>query len=87
MTLKWEEPDPTPSGTGTVWAQVAAELKARPGQWALVLEMESGNVKLNNTGRTIRSGATVPFRPAGSFEAIVQRGKLYARFVGEAVQS
>lgn len=39
MDIKWEDPGPrNRKGATGKWAGIAAELKKRPGQWALVAE-------------------------------------------------
>lgn len=67
------------------WQNVADELRARPGQWAVVAEGVSAS-----TGTHIRHGRLTAFAPAGSFEARVsgarsdegKASKVYARYIG-----
>lgn len=81
--LFWIDGDP-PASTDrapTLRHQVHAEtLRTKPGRWALLADLESG------AAGSIRSGQLVPYRPGGSFEAVVRRGRVYARFVGEEAE-
>jgi hypothetical protein len=73
------------------WRPVADQLRARPGQWAVIAE---GAIRdQNQLLGYIRSGSG-PFAPRGSFEASQRTdpdtvslhgrtGKVYARYVGE----
>lgn len=84
MDIKWEEP--TPNGRGNKplrdWAGIAALLRDRPGEWAVVAEDVSTSVASN-----IKQGRHRGF-DAGEFE-VTCRGvknsraeKIYARYVG-----
>lgn len=84
--IRWEAP--RDSKTKGRWDRVADELRARPGEWAIVELLE----KNNNASRlvsSIRRGVTTSFAPAGTFEA-AQRTRddggfaIYARYVGKA---
>jgi hypothetical protein len=82
--ISWEDPPP-PGGDGTAdhrpWAIVAAELRSRPGIWALI-DNRSGNISLTTRINQGRSW----WKPAGSFEAVSRfvdgRLHIYARYVG-----
>lgn len=78
--LFWLGGDP-PASTDrapTLRHQVHAEtLRSRPGRWALLADIEP------NAASSIARGLLVPYRPGGSFEAVIRRGRVYARFVGE----
>lgn len=83
MGIRFEDPPKAPSS----WADVAEELRAQPGRWAVVRDKSSG-VKPNGFftyASRIRRG-TGPFAPAGSFEAVVRdvdgEMRVFARFVG-----
>lgn len=88
--LRWEDPPETPrAGRWRPvfdWYRIAAQLRDRPGQWALVLcGGHNSNVAAN-----VRDGsASVALRPAGAFDAKSVRAdgeyRLYVRYVGEAV--
>lgn len=81
--FKWE--DPGPDDRRTKWSVIAAQLKAAPGQWALVYESLPGQTPANGITSRLRSGRAEGFSPAGSFEAVTRDGvKTYARYIGEA---
>jgi hypothetical protein len=80
----WIDGDPPPSTDRqpTMRHQRYAEaLRGRPGRWALLADLESGSAG------SIRSGQLVPYRPGGTFDAVVRRGRVYARYLGKAVDS
>lgn len=87
MSSKIKFQDPPRSKTGSDATarheDIAAQLKDRPGEWALILE----NVSPSAAGN-IRRGMTRAYRPAGSFETAARKsagGKadIWARYVGE----
>jgi predicted alpha/beta superfamily hydrolase len=87
--LNWEAPPPSSGGrkADRHWAEIAEELRGRPGEWALVSDDIS-----HQAAHNIRAGRLASFRPAGSFEATMRdihqptgRGRMYVRFVGEQV--
>jgi hypothetical protein len=88
MALKFQTPPPDgrtlpPSRRGR-HAAIAAELRAHPEEWALVMEDVASP---SNMG--IFKGRMVAYRPAGSFEAVIRTRSngnynIYARYVGEA---
>ncbi len=83
--IRWETPPPAGGDqTGTrqrPWALVAAQLRDRPGQWALI-DDHGGNVTL----ATRIGNGTSWWKPAGAFEATTRmiNGRLhvYARYIG-----
>ncbi|RKN38435.1 hypothetical protein [Micromonospora endolithica] len=85
--FRWEDPPP-PSygGPGSPIAahlrRVAAELRARPGQWAAIVEGPTGPPL---TAR-IKRGTDHAWQPAGAFEAVYRtvagETVTYARYVG-----
>lgn len=85
LDIKWEEP-PADGRRQTRWDLVAAALRERPGEWAMVKENTSSSTAVN-----ISLGRLISFRPAGAFEARSvkaakeggERRDVYARFVGE----
>lgn len=95
--IRWEKPPAVRSGGYPLgrgksrWGSVAEELRARPGEWALIVE---GPVKGANGGLAsglatqIRMGQMVCFSPAGDFDAESRLGdgirKVWAVFVGDA---
>lgn len=76
MKLKWEDP---PAGRGTSagvarrWLAEAAELRAHPGQWAM---LKHSNKWPGNLAYNIRTGRLLPFKPAGAFEAVQSKGQI-----------
>lgn len=85
--LRWEDPpEPKPGGRRRdprPWALVAAQLRDRPGNWALI---EDACTNPNLTTR-IKTGKGW-WAPAGAFEAraLAADGRflVYARYIGEA---
>lgn len=90
--LRWEEPPATrrkggyPQGLSkSRWADVADDLRARPGEWALIAE----TAVATNSGLAtqIRMGQMVCFSPAGDFDAETRRKdgvrKVWAVYVGD----
>jgi len=70
-------------GVESPHSEIAAELRARPGEWARVLTGAPPN-----TTTRIKKGMTVAYRPAGTFDATARsikrnRGDIWARYVGE----
>ncbi len=94
--LRWEEPPNRRQNKATRWAPVAAELRARPGEWA-VIEETSNQTSTAATVQYVKKGDG-PFAPLGAFDAIsrterLPKGpgggaltvtKVYARYVGGA---
>jgi hypothetical protein len=91
--IRWETPPPKtnrhagrPVDTYTSrYTAIADQLRARPGQWALIEQVEA---KRNGGLATkIRMGAMLCFTPAGDFEAVTRQGggivRTYARFLGD----
>lgn len=77
--LEWADP---PSKGSVDWTLVASELRARPGEWAIV----DRNATVAR-GTAIKKGRIEAFQPAGSFEATMRgngdgRYTVYARYVG-----
>lgn len=91
--LVWEEP-PAPIGGGKYrwhkYADVAEQLKAKPGEWARVGEFDRDS-RAGTLSQTIRLGRDA-FGPRGSFEATVRTIKsgrvgesivhVFARYIG-----
>ncbi|MTE20243.1 hypothetical protein F0L17_14220 [Streptomyces sp. TRM43335] len=65
---------------------IAARLRANPEQWQVVAETRPGPSYSRYLARRIAKGETAVYRPAGAFEARVERGQdtdtVYARYVG-----
>jgi hypothetical protein len=89
MVIRWEEPPrSTYGGPGkrkTIEAHelIAVQLRARPGQWALIME----GLPHSSIGSLISRGKLRAYAPAGTFEAVARTANggqsIYARFVGE----
>lgn len=79
--FKWQDPPAAAMRKGAgKHAAIAAELRANPGRWALVLEG-------NSNSHAINKGLIACYLPAGSFESVARRradGKsdTYARYIG-----
>lgn len=57
---------------------IADVLRSRPGQWAALPDVPG------SSAGNIKGGTLQAYRPAGSFEAQMMQGVLYARYVGSA---
>jgi hypothetical protein len=71
--ITWEQP---PGKDRQNWAEIAEALRANPDRWA---KIESASTAYCSF---IKQGRTKAFQPAGSFEARLRGGKVYARFIG-----
>lgn len=61
---------------------VAAQLRARPREWAKIATYpRRGNAY--SVAADIRAGTLKSFRPAGTFEAVGRGGDVWARYVGD----
>lgn len=76
MTVTWGEPP-----TYDKWGLIAAELRSRPMEWA---RLDDIGTNPRSYVTHIRKGRMSAFRPAGTFEAKVAGGQLWARYVGGA---
>jgi hypothetical protein len=72
--ITWEEP---PGKDRRNWHAIADALRANPKTWARV---ESANDARH--AHYINSAKSKAFEPAGSFQAMLRKGHVYARFVG-----
>ena len=89
--IRWEEPPTTTSarpglGVGkSIHAQLAEELRGRPGVWALVYEGHGG--RASTLATHIRMGHVICFSPAGEFDATTRRvdgeTRVYAVYLGD----
>lgn len=94
--VRWEDPPP-PSGKGgrnpgtpsSRYTTVADELRARPGDWA-VIERFAGR-RNNGLATKVAMGAMLCFTPAGDFEARTRHRNgevlVYARYLGDGGES
>jgi hypothetical protein len=95
--LRWEKPptgkDMRAADQLARWTPVADELRARPGEWAVVAEGDTQD--FNRIIGYIRGGRG-PFAPEKSFEARQRTeptkgarggrtGRIYARYIGPTV--
>lgn len=85
--IVWEQPPQrrTRKGVGK-HAAIAAQLKARPGEWACIDSFATTNAAASMAW-TIRRGDRLPaYSPKGSFEAVARtvdgEHRLYVRYVG-----
>lgn len=92
--IRWEAPPPTNRGraVGTgpdhvdPFAELAATLRSRPGEWAVVFEGQ--NASASHVATRFRSGMVPSTQPPGSFEASSRKlpngmTATYARYVGD----
>ena len=88
MSITWEgPPDSQKHGARGRHVAIAAELKARPGEWAKVLVDTSLGVS-----HQIKNAVYKAYQPAGSFEAVARNTRktdgrtvcdVYARYIGD----
>ena len=82
--ITWDDPGPGKARKGSKWDPIAAQLKARPGEWACI----GRNIQTSMV-TAIRRGGIKCFAPAGSFEVVTRnhterwRADIYVRYVGE----
>lgn len=91
--VRWEEPPPNQARNGgrpvdtytSRFTAIADELRARPGEWAVVEEIEGHRNR--GLATKIRLGSMLCFTPAGDFEAVARQAdgitRTYARFLGD----
>jgi hypothetical protein len=86
--VRWESPPPA-KGKGSTepssaFADIADELRANPGRWAVVKEQPG---RYSGLATHIRMGQMICFTPSGDFEATTrrlgERTVVYARYVGD----
>lgn len=84
--VEWKDPPPGETSPGK-WDDDANELRANPGQWAIVRTANERKT-LDTLGTTIRKGRATSWLPAKSFEAVVRSNgdgtyAVYARYIGD----
>lgn len=93
--IRWADPPGPRRGRGRLGQRVdddgseelAAELRGRPGVWAVIFEGDNGPA--NSCAIRIRRAWRPAFEPPGDFDALMRKGKgatvtsVYARYVGE----
>lgn len=83
--MRWETPSPMSARGGRgKYDEFVKELKARPGQWAVLHPKATHASHVPN----INKGKIASFRPMGDFDATCRRNedgtyKIYVRYVGE----
>jgi hypothetical protein len=87
--IVWEEPPkPKSNSRSGLHEAIAAQLRAKPGQWARVIAAG------HSTAAYIKSGRLPAYQPAGAFEAVARNSRLedgrktqiwdiYARYIGD----
>jgi len=94
--MKWANPpNPDIRRFGVIWKEESEQLKAHPGEWAIIKSFSMDTVrargKASSLASEVRTGKHLSFRPQGAFEAVsraeVEDGKevinVYARYTGE----
>lgn len=77
---------PAPGRRRTTHSLIAAQLRQRPGEWALIATRATpGNA--SSTAQAIRTARLSSYAPRGAFESAARTEKgvygVYARYVGE----
>jgi hypothetical protein len=72
--ITWEEP---PGKERRNWHAIAKVLRANPRTWARV----EGAYDANHA-HYINSAKSKAFEPKGSFQAMLRKGHVYARYIG-----
>ncbi len=95
MAIRWEAPPPAhprserPRGPKSALSPLADELRARPGEWAIVFEGAQQQGKASGMAAHIRLGQVQAFTPTGDFDAVTRTvdglARVYARYIGEAL--
>lgn len=86
--LKWEEPPVrrTRQGSGK-HAGIAAQLRAKPGEWAII-DLFDESARAAAMAYVIKTAKLRAYAPAGAYEAkgrtVDGEHRVYARFVGGA---
>ena len=83
--IRWEDPPPRRTSDVYDWEAISMELKACPGNWALVVICPN-TATAGSTARHIRNGLYEPLR--AGFDAVARtidgEARVYARYVGGA---
>jgi hypothetical protein len=82
--VQWEAPPPRRGGRVHDWDAIAKELRARPGEWALVAVC-TNQTTAASTARYIRDGKYKPM--SAGFDATSRtvdgEARVYARYTGK----
>jgi hypothetical protein len=81
MPVHFGELPPSDARATGAWRDEAAELRDRPGEWAVVATMPSNRAAAMTAN--IRLGKLAAFRPAGTFEATKRGEDVWVRYVGD----
>ena len=84
--IKWEAPPGSPVRlSNSSHLAIAAQLRARPGEWAHILSSGS-STSARTMAYGIKAGNRRAWLPAGAFEAVSRtvegENRVYARYVG-----
>ena len=83
--LTWGAPPPQ-ARHNTSWQPIAAALRERPSQWAQIADYGDKD-RARSLAAQIRYGMTKSWLPRGHFEAAIDGGAVWARYVGEGAKS
>lgn len=79
-------PKPGRSAARELHSLIAAQLRQRPGQWALIATRSSASTA-GSTAHSIRTGKIKPYGPEGTYEAAARtvdgEHQVHARYMGE----
>lgn len=81
MAVEFGELPVTTGRDPNAWQNEAAELKARPGQWARVATKQTTS-SAGTLASRIKEGQIRAFIPAGHFQAVIRGMDVWARYVG-----
>lgn len=79
-TVRFGDLPPDKRSNQVKYLEQAEQLKARPGDWALVFEGVS-----QSTGNNVRKGTLAAFRPEGAFEVATRNQRRPDDGVGDSV--
>lgn len=84
MDVEWEDPPDLAlarARTPGRYVDFAFALKESPGRWARLPDDSPRTEKgAQNAAQNIRRGVTAGFKPAGTFEAVSEQGKVWVRY-------
>jgi hypothetical protein len=87
LNLKWSEPPAealaNPTQSNSFYVQVAAALRAKPGEWAQIPREFASEDSAKNTATRIRQGRMASM-PKGQYEAVSHKKELWIRYVEPA---
>jgi hypothetical protein len=89
--IRWEDPPPAKRRAGSSgrsrYAAAADELRADPGRWGVIAEIDAAQTAM---ATAVRRGHLLCFTPAGDFDAVARqsggRTTIYARYLGDNEQ-